>query len=209
MWSAFAAFAATTLVGPLQWQWPSALGWTLLIVTALLGALSHYALIKAFDHAEASAVQPYSYTMLVWVTVLGALVFGDFPDAWTILGAAVIVASSLYTGATTGARRRRAGRLLLPLDQVAGRDRSAGLALAVADFDSVVVDHDAVDEAVLRHDIDALAVGRDHADHLLDPIGRRQGAPEAPAVLSFDLVGEGDLAQAVHSPTGLAGSPAG
>jgi drug/metabolite transporter (DMT)-like permease len=96
VWSAFAAFAATTLVGPLQWQWPSALGWTLLIVTALLGALSHYALIKAFDHAEASAVQPYSYTLLVWVTLLGALVFGDFPDGWTILGAAVIVASSLY-----------------------------------------------------------------------------------------------------------------
>ena len=41
-------------------------------------------------------MQPYTYTMLVWVTVLGAVVFGDFPDAWTIAGAAVIVASSLY-----------------------------------------------------------------------------------------------------------------
>jgi drug/metabolite transporter (DMT)-like permease len=41
-------------------------------------------------------VQPYSYTTLVWATILGALVFGQFPDAWTITGAAVIVASSLY-----------------------------------------------------------------------------------------------------------------
>jgi drug/metabolite transporter (DMT)-like permease len=96
VWSAFAAFAATTLVGPLQWQWPDAFSWTLLIVTALLGALAHYALIKALGHAEAGAVQPYSYTLLVWATMLGAVVFGQFPDNWTIAGAAIIVASSLY-----------------------------------------------------------------------------------------------------------------
>ena len=96
VWSAFVAFVVTTFVGPWYWQWPDTLGWVLMIAIALLGALAHYALIKALDHAEAGAVQPYTYTMLVWVTVLGALVFGDFPDAWTIAGAAVIVASSLY-----------------------------------------------------------------------------------------------------------------
>ena len=96
VWSAFAAFAATNLVGPLQWQWPDALGWTLLIATAVLAALAHYALIKALGYAEAVAVQPYSYTTLVWVTILGAVVFGQFPDAWTIAGAAIIVSSSLY-----------------------------------------------------------------------------------------------------------------
>ena len=56
----------------------------LLIATALLGALAHYALIKALDYAEAGAVQPYSYTLLVWVTLLGAVVFGDIPDRWTM-----------------------------------------------------------------------------------------------------------------------------
>jgi drug/metabolite transporter (DMT)-like permease len=96
VWSAFVAFAATTLVGPWQWQWPDALGWTLLIVMAVLNALANYALIKALDHAEAGAVQPYAYTLLVWVTLLGAVVFGDFPDTWTILGGVVIVASSLF-----------------------------------------------------------------------------------------------------------------
>lgn len=97
VWSAFAAFAATTIVGPIDWQWPDAFSWSLLIATAILGALGHYALIKALDNAEAGAVQPYSYTMLVWVTILGLAVFGHFPDAWTIAGAAVIVASTLYT----------------------------------------------------------------------------------------------------------------
>lgn len=97
VWSAFAAFAATTFVGPWYWQWPDAFGWTLLIAIALLGAIAHYALIRALDYAEASAVQPYAYTLLVWVTIMGAIVFGDIPDGWTLAGAAVIVASGLYT----------------------------------------------------------------------------------------------------------------
>jgi drug/metabolite transporter (DMT)-like permease len=96
VWSAFVAFAATSLVGPWQWQWPDATGWVLLIATALLNALANYTLIKALDHAEASAVQPYAYTLLVWVTLLGLALFGDFPDTWTILGAAIIVGGSLY-----------------------------------------------------------------------------------------------------------------
>ena len=91
VWSAFVAFGATTLVGPWQWRWPDPTAWGLLIAIALLGALAHYALIKALDHADAGAVQPYSYTMLVWAAVLGALVFGDIPDHWTLAGAAIIV----------------------------------------------------------------------------------------------------------------------
>jgi drug/metabolite transporter (DMT)-like permease len=96
VWSAFAAFLATCVIGPLQWRWPDAAGWSLLIATAMINALANYALIRALDYAEASAVQPYSYTLLVWVAVLGVVMFGDFPDGWTICGAAVIVASSLY-----------------------------------------------------------------------------------------------------------------
>lgn len=97
VWSALAAFVATSFIGPWQWQWPDAISWALLVTMAVLGSLSHYALIRALDYAEASAVQPYSYTLLVWVTVLGMLVFRDFPDRWTIAGAAVIVASGLYS----------------------------------------------------------------------------------------------------------------
>jgi drug/metabolite transporter (DMT)-like permease len=68
-----------------------------MIVISLMGAVAHYALIKALDYAEAGAVQPYAYTLLVWVTILGFVLFGDVPDVWTILGAAIVVASGLYT----------------------------------------------------------------------------------------------------------------
>jgi drug/metabolite transporter (DMT)-like permease len=97
VWSAFAAFAATSFIGPLDWHWPDAIGCSLMLVTGVLGAVAHYGLIRALDYAEASSIQPYSYTLLVWVTALGALIFGDFPDHWTILGAAIVVASGLYT----------------------------------------------------------------------------------------------------------------
>jgi drug/metabolite transporter (DMT)-like permease len=97
LWSAIVAFIATTFVGPLEWQWPTTTAWALMVAISLIGAVAHYALIKALDYAEAGALQPYAYTLLVWATVLGFLVFGNVPDGWTVLGAAIVVASGLYT----------------------------------------------------------------------------------------------------------------
>ena len=97
IWSALVALIATTFVAPIDWEWPTAAAWALIVSAAMIGSVANYALIKAFQYAEASALQPYSYTLLVWATLLGFVVFGDFPDFWTIVGAAVIVASSAYT----------------------------------------------------------------------------------------------------------------
>ena len=97
LWSAIIALIATSFVGPLDWTWPTPLAWAMMIAVAFIGAIAHYALIKALDYAEAGAVQPYSYTLLVWAAVMGWLAFGDVPDGWTIFGAAIVVASGLYT----------------------------------------------------------------------------------------------------------------
>lgn len=97
VWAALVAFVATCFVGPLEWTWPTPAAWALMVVISMIGAAAHYALIKALDYAEAGAVQPYAYTLLVWATLLGWLVFGDIPDNWTILGAAIVVGSGLYT----------------------------------------------------------------------------------------------------------------
>ena len=96
-WSAAVALVASSFIAPLHWRSPDMLGWALLLATALINALANYALIRALDYAEASAVQPYAYTLLVWVTILGFVMFGDVPDGWTILGAAIVVLSGLYT----------------------------------------------------------------------------------------------------------------
>ena len=96
LWTAVAGLAGTTPLVPWFWVWPSPLAWVLMGGVALLGSLSHYALIKALDFAEAGAVQPYCYTLLVWAAILGFLVFGDVPDVWTIAGAGVVVLGGLY-----------------------------------------------------------------------------------------------------------------
>jgi drug/metabolite transporter (DMT)-like permease len=97
VWSALVALLATTLVGPIGWQWPTAMAWLLMFAISMLGAVAGYALIKALDYAEAGAVQPYSYTLLVWATVFGFVVFDDWPDGWTIAGAAIVVLSGIFT----------------------------------------------------------------------------------------------------------------
>lgn len=95
-WSAVVGLILSTLVGPFFWTWPDAWGWALLVAVAVLGSLAHLALIKALGYWEAGALQPYSYTLLVWATVVGVVAFGDVPDGWTIAGALVIIASGLY-----------------------------------------------------------------------------------------------------------------
>jgi drug/metabolite transporter (DMT)-like permease len=97
LWSALVGLAATSVTGPFMWVPPDREAWVLLVVLAVAGSIAHYALIRGLQLAEASAVQPYTYTLLVFAAFWGLVVFGDIPDAWTILGAAIIVGSGLYT----------------------------------------------------------------------------------------------------------------
>lgn len=97
LWSAFIGLAAVSLVAPFDWRPADAFAWTLLLAIGVLGSLCHYGLIKALDYADASAMQPYSYTLLVWAAVMGFLVFGDIPAPWTFLGGGIVVLSGLYT----------------------------------------------------------------------------------------------------------------
>lgn len=61
-----------------------------------IAAGSHFMLIRAFDHAPASVLAPYSYSEIVMATAAGWIFFSDFPDGWTWTGIAVIAASGIY-----------------------------------------------------------------------------------------------------------------
>jgi drug/metabolite transporter (DMT)-like permease len=66
---------------------------------ALAGCLqgaAHYVLIEAFRHGEAAVVAPFKYSALLWATVFGALIFGDFPDNWIWGGSVPVILSGLY-----------------------------------------------------------------------------------------------------------------
>jgi drug/metabolite transporter (DMT)-like permease len=96
-YTALIGAVALTLIGPFYWRTPDARGWALFALVAVLGAGGHYLLIKALQLAPASLLQPFAYTVLVWATLVGFLVFGNLPDLPTVVGALIIVASGLYT----------------------------------------------------------------------------------------------------------------
>ncbi|MDX5350275.1 MAG: DMT family transporter [Paracoccaceae bacterium] len=53
--------------------------------------------VTAMRHGDIGMVAPFRYTSLLWAIVLGLLVFGDLPDAWTLIGAAIVVGAGLFT----------------------------------------------------------------------------------------------------------------
>ncbi|MEP7181376.1 MAG: DMT family transporter [Betaproteobacteria bacterium] len=67
----------------------------LIVAGGALGTLGHYLFILAFRRAPASGLTPFTYLQLVWATLIGWLVFGDFPDAHTLAGMGVIAGSGL------------------------------------------------------------------------------------------------------------------
>ena len=90
-----AAFGAISVVQ--GWNLPGPGDGALLVLSGLLIGTGHYLQIEAFRNAEAGTVVPFRYTALLWATLLGWLVFGDVPGAATLSGAALVVASGLFT----------------------------------------------------------------------------------------------------------------
>jgi drug/metabolite transporter (DMT)-like permease len=94
------ALGATVLLAPAglaQWQTPQGTGtWLLIAATGLLGGLGHLLVAQAHRYATAATLGPYLYQQILYMTLLGWLVFAQVPDGLVIAGAAVVVASGLY-----------------------------------------------------------------------------------------------------------------
>ena len=78
----------------------------LTIIIGLFGTAGHICLIKALTLGEASLVAPFIYTNLLFTTIWGVVLFGNFPDFWTIAGALIIVAAGIYVWARDRAVRQ-------------------------------------------------------------------------------------------------------
>jgi drug/metabolite transporter (DMT)-like permease len=96
LFTATAGAIFTSCLVPWFWAWPNALGWAMLIASGFAGGLGHFCLIRALRLAPASVVAPFSYSSLIWATLFGLTIWGDWPDFWTWVGAAAIIGSGLY-----------------------------------------------------------------------------------------------------------------
>lgn len=79
----------------------------LFVSLGLIGGAGHYLIIRAFQYGPAAVLAPLGYVELIGTTILGYLIFGNFPDDPTWAGAAIIIASGLYIALRE--RRLRAG----------------------------------------------------------------------------------------------------
>ncbi|WP_414641505.1 DMT family transporter [Bradyrhizobium sp.] len=90
---------------PFVWVAPS---WHDILFGIFIGIAStagQWIVVLAFRYADASVLAPFSYTQLLWVSILGFVIFGELPDIWTVIGAVFIVGSGLYTAHRERIRR--------------------------------------------------------------------------------------------------------
>ena len=96
LYMALIGFVCATLFGVTVWRAPSMQEWVLLAVISIMSVAAQLLLVKALEYAPASVLQPFNYSLLVFATIIGFLVFSELPDRWTILGAGIVIASGLY-----------------------------------------------------------------------------------------------------------------
>jgi drug/metabolite transporter (DMT)-like permease len=90
---------AILLTPALPWFWqnpPDGLTAITMVALGAYAAVGHFALIKAHRYAPAYILSPFIYTQLVWMVLLGYLIFGDIPDQFTLLGGFIVIGSGLY-----------------------------------------------------------------------------------------------------------------
>jgi drug/metabolite transporter (DMT)-like permease len=104
-YSSIAGVCIISALVPLVWVAPT---WHDVMLGVFIGVAStagQWIVVLAFRYADASVLAPFSYTQLLWVSILGFLIFGELPDVWTVTGAVFIVASGLYTAHRERVRR--------------------------------------------------------------------------------------------------------
>ena len=89
--------AAGWLVALPAWRSPDAVALAEMCAMGVLGILGNYGLAEAFRSAPVATVAPFEYTGLIWASLYGAVLFGDWPSASFWAGSAVIVGAGLYT----------------------------------------------------------------------------------------------------------------
>lgn len=98
-----------TLIGP--WFWSPLEGWDIFLMAILCvsGMTGHFLLIKAFEAAEASAIQPFAYFQTVFASAIGVMLFGEIVSPWTVLGGAIVIGAGVFAFWREHVRSRERG----------------------------------------------------------------------------------------------------
>ncbi|MFN4101028.1 MAG: DMT family transporter, partial [Pararhodobacter sp.] len=96
-WTGVTGAVVTTAVGVWYWEPMTTGDWGWMALLCVTAATSHFLLIRAYEVAEASAIQPFAYLQLVFASAIGISVFGEELRANVALGAVIVVCAGLFT----------------------------------------------------------------------------------------------------------------
>ncbi len=96
-WTGIAGMVFMTAIGIWFWEPMSQGDWFWMALLCVSGVTGHWLLIKCYEMAEASAVQPFAYFHLIWAAMLGMVVFSEVIRANVAIGAGIIIAAGLFT----------------------------------------------------------------------------------------------------------------
>jgi drug/metabolite transporter (DMT)-like permease len=85
-----------TLIGLPNWQPVQGEDILFLLIYASISILSHWLLLKCYEVAEASSVQPFAYLQIVFVSIIGMTIYDETLAPAVVIGTALIVAAGIY-----------------------------------------------------------------------------------------------------------------
>jgi drug/metabolite transporter (DMT)-like permease len=95
-WSAVLGFVLAIPPAMFSWRWPSLRDLILLCAMGVLGTITQACYINGMSEGDAAAMAPIDYTRLVFAVILGYALFSDIPNTITMLGAGIVMASTIY-----------------------------------------------------------------------------------------------------------------
>ena len=96
-WTGTTGAVVMTAIGIWHWQTMIPMDWFWMGCLCICSALSHYLLIRAYEVAEASAIQPFAYLQLVFASALGITLFGETLRVNVAIGCVIVVCAGLFT----------------------------------------------------------------------------------------------------------------
>ncbi|MDC3116554.1 DMT family transporter [Alphaproteobacteria bacterium] len=95
-WVAMVGCAVMSIIGPFFWEPIFFKDWTLMALLCVLSTAGHFLLIKAYENAEASVLQPFTYFQLFFASIIGIYIFDDKVTLSIFLGGSIVVASGIF-----------------------------------------------------------------------------------------------------------------
>ena len=96
-WTGIVGALSTTLIGVWFWQQPDGNDWGWILLLCIFSTLGHFLLIKSYDFAAVSIVQPFAYFHLIFVSIVGVYIFGESLTSNIVIGSIIVIIAGIFT----------------------------------------------------------------------------------------------------------------